>query len=150
MNINPHKREGQAFGSLVHPVAKAVTKSARKHEGYKFHRGHPGREALAQIEERDKSWRYGKITQISPVTGKAKNQLHGAASKLAHDQAQKIKINKVAERQPHAHDLPTNVREKIKTFGSFKKGGKVKQTGPYRLHKGEVVIPANKAKKCKC
>ncbi len=30
--------------------------------------------------------------------------------------------------------------------GSFKKGGKVKETGAYKLHKGEQVIPANKVK----
>lgn len=29
--------------------------------------------------------------------------------------------------------------------GSFKKGGKVKKTGVYRLHKGEVVVPKKKA-----
>lgn len=31
--------------------------------------------------------------------------------------------------------------------GSFKKGGRVKKTGVYRLHKGEKVIPANKVKR---
>lgn len=30
---------------------------------------------------------------------------------------------------------------------SFKKGGKVKKTGKYKLHKGEKVIPAKKSKK---
>jgi len=29
---------------------------------------------------------------------------------------------------------------------SFKKGGKVKKTGVYKLHKGEKVVPAKKAK----
>lgn len=31
-----------------------------------------------------------------------------------------------------------------KVLGSFKNGGKVKQTGIYKLHKGETVIPAKK------
>jgi len=30
--------------------------------------------------------------------------------------------------------------------GSFKKGGKVKETGVYKLHEGETVIPADKSK----
>lgn len=33
-------------------------------------------------------------------------------------------------------------------IGSFKKGGKVKRTGKYKLHKGEVVVPADRVKKC--
>jgi hypothetical protein len=32
-----------------------------------------------------------------------------------------------------------------KPLGSFKKGGKVKKTGVYKLHKKEVVVPAKKA-----
>ena len=32
-------------------------------------------------------------------------------------------------------------------FGTFKKGGKVKKTGIYKLHKGEVVKPVKKKKK---
>ncbi len=28
-----------------------------------------------------------------------------------------------------------------KTLGSFKKGGKVKKTGIYKLHQGEMVVP---------
>jgi hypothetical protein len=32
-----------------------------------------------------------------------------------------------------------------KAIGSFKKGGKVKKTGLYKLHKNEIVVPANKA-----
>ena len=38
-------------------------------------------------------------------------------------------------------------RERL--LGSFKKGGKVKKTGKYKLHKGEVVVPAKKVKKMK-
>lgn len=34
-------------------------------------------------------------------------------------------------------------------LGSYKKGGKVKKTGPYKLHKGEEVIPAHKVGKKK-
>lgn len=36
-----------------------------------------------------------------------------------------------------------------KLLGSFKKGGKVKKTGKYKLHKGEVVVPVKKVKKMK-
>lgn len=28
-----------------------------------------------------------------------------------------------------------------KVLGSYKKGGKVKKTGTYKLHKGEIVMP---------
>lgn len=35
----------------------------------------------------------------------------------------------------------------LKPLGSFKKGGKVKKTGLYKLHKGERVNPVKKAKK---
>jgi hypothetical protein len=28
---------------------------------------------------------------------------------------------------------------------SMKKGGKVKKTGPHKLHKGEVIVPASRA-----
>lgn len=34
-------------------------------------------------------------------------------------------------------------------IGSFKKGGKVKKTGNYKLHKGEKVVPVKKVKKGK-
>lgn len=37
----------------------------------------------------------------------------------------------------------------VKPLGSFKKGGKVKKTGAYKLHKGEVVVPAKTVKKAK-
>lgn len=32
-------------------------------------------------------------------------------------------------------------------LGSFKKGGRVKRTGHYLLHKGELVVPVRKRKK---
>lgn len=37
-------------------------------------------------------------------------------------------------------------REIVNVIGSFKKGGKVKRTGNYKLHKGEVVVPASRVK----
>ena len=37
-----------------------------------------------------------------------------------------------------------NARMKHELLGSFKKGGIVKKTGAYKLHKGEEVIPAKK------
>ena len=36
---------------------------------------------------------------------------------------------------------------KSEISGSFKKGGKVKKTGIYKLHKNEVVVPAKKRRK---
>ena len=43
------------------------------------------------------------------------------------------------------------LQEELKSKGlkGFKKGGKVKKTGPYKLHKGEVVVPAKQAKGAK-
>lgn len=35
----------------------------------------------------------------------------------------------------------------IPIIGSFKKGGRVKRTGAYLLHKGEHVVPARKKKR---
>lgn len=35
-------------------------------------------------------------------------------------------------------------KSKSKILGSFKKGGKVKKTGIYKLHKGEKVVKAKK------
>lgn len=46
-----------------------------------------------------------------------------------------------------APDMAQQVMDRIKPQGSFKKGGKVKKTGNYTLHKGERVIPAHKADK---
>jgi hypothetical protein len=37
-----------------------------------------------------------------------------------------------------------NARMKRELLGSFKKGGHVKKTGIYKLHKGEEVVPAKK------
>lgn len=37
----------------------------------------------------------------------------------------------------------------LKKLGSFKKGGKVKKTGMYQLHKDEKVVPAPKKSKIK-
>ena len=37
-----------------------------------------------------------------------------------------------------------NARMKRELLGSFEKGGIVKKTGAYKLHKGEEVIPAKK------
>lgn len=37
--------------------------------------------------------------------------------------------------------------EKVPILGSFKKGGHVKKTGVYLLHKGETVIPYRKKRK---
>lgn len=39
------------------------------------------------------------------------------------------------------------IAKSIPIIGSFKKGGKVRRTGAYILHKGEHVIPVRKRKK---
>lgn len=39
--------------------------------------------------------------------------------------------------------------EHVPLLGQFKKGGMVKKTGAYILHKGEKVIPSKKVKKMK-
>jgi len=47
----------------------------------------------------------------------------------------------------------SNRQMRDQLLGSLKKGGIVKKTGPYKLHKGERVIPAKRAKameKSKC
>lgn len=43
--------------------------------------------------------------------------------------------------------IPKQAQQLPKTLGSFKKGGKVKKTGVYRLHKGERVLSKNQFKK---
>lgn len=46
-----------------------------------------------------------------------------------------------------AKTKPVGKMIKDTLLGSFKKGGKVKKTGNYKLHKGEKVVPAKKVKK---
>lgn len=51
----------------------------------------------------------------------------------------------------HNNNMPrvaTN-RSEQPVLGSYKKGGKVKKTGLYKLHKGEKVVSAKKVKKSK-
>ena len=40
-----------------------------------------------------------------------------------------------------------DTKDMTKPLGSFKKGGKVKKTGAYKLHKGEVVANPKQSKK---
>jgi hypothetical protein len=49
----------------------------------------------------------------------------------------------------NAGEISQGLFKKVKLQGSFKKGGLVKKTGAYKLHKGEKVIPKNKVKKLK-
>lgn len=42
-----------------------------------------------------------------------------------------------------------NQSNRIVAMGSFKKGGSVPKTGPYKLHKGEFVVPKKHAAKVK-
>lgn len=57
-----------------------------------------------------------------------------------------FKINNRARIRPPTI-LP--VRPIVRISGGFRKGGAVKKTGAYILHKNELVVPANKAKKVK-
>ena len=41
-------------------------------------------------------------------------------------------------------NIDANAKMKRELLGSFKKGGTVKKTGIYKLHKGEEVVPAKK------
>ena len=47
-----------------------------------------------------------------------------------------------------AQDTTTDLRRELKSKGlqGFKKGGNVKKTGVYKLHKGEKVLTAKQAK----
>lgn len=42
-------------------------------------------------------------------------------------------------------NIDANMKLKRELLGGFKKGGKVKKTGLYKVHKGEEVIPKKKA-----
>lgn len=41
---------------------------------------------------------------------------------------------------------PPAPRKRPRVLGEFKKGGEVMKTGVYKVHKGEVVVPASRAK----
>lgn len=47
-----------------------------------------------------------------------------------------------------AQDVTNKLRKELEAKGlkGFKKGGKVRKTGVYKLHKGEKVVPANKVR----
>jgi hypothetical protein len=51
-----------------------------------------------------------------------------------------------ARQMPNAQAQPALQQRMGGLLGSMKKGGKVAKTGPYKLHKGEKVVPAHKAK----
>jgi hypothetical protein len=62
--------------------------------------------------------------------GVGKRNVQQAKDRIAESMAREANMN------PRAGDL----------LGGFKKGGKVKKTGPYKLHKGERVLTARQAK----
>lgn len=43
-------------------------------------------------------------------------------------------------------NFPTESTSSNGALGSFKKGGRVRKTGKYKLHKGEQVVPAHRVK----
>ena len=45
-----------------------------------------------------------------------------------------------------ANSLTNNENNNPRQLGSYRKGGQIKKTGLYKLHKGEVVVPAYKVK----
>ena len=53
------------------------------------------------------------------------------------------KINLINQHLPPGNEVPNVV------LGNFEKGGTVKKTGLYKLHKGEKVIPAKKSERKK-
>ena len=57
-----------------------------------------------------------------------------------------LRVNRNARIRP-----PTIIPVKsiVRIKGGFNKGGAVKSTGAYILHKNELVVPASKAKKVK-
>ncbi len=49
-----------------------------------------------------------------------------------------------AQQKPLVESVAKDAANAGKILGSFKKGGTVPKTGNYRLHEGEVVVPAGK------
>ncbi len=49
--------------------------------------------------------------------------------------------NTIGTINQHGHNYIQGKADQRKFLGSFKKGGKVKKSGNYKLHKGEMVIP---------
>jgi len=65
------------------------------------------------------------------------------------------RLNAVAEiyynangaiRRISTHQLAGHVNNYTDPVAAFKKGGKIPKSGLYKLHKGEVVVPANRVK----
>jgi hypothetical protein len=70
----------------------------------------------------------------------------GAKSDADKDAAyERVEKETEAAETVNAAGLPYRKADKV--LGSFKKGGKVKKTGVYKLHKNEVVVPAKKVAK---
>jgi hypothetical protein len=69
--------------------------------------------------------------------------ISGGSSQASKDEDTKKKKPKESSSKPPSYwkKLAGEVQ------GSFKKGGKVKKTGLYKLHKNETVVPAKKRRK---
>lgn len=106
--------------------------------------------------------------QTLPKTGKSKDWLahadekakdfrdyHGAVNILGQtknppplqDEYSKLLSQHELEARKMGMELLRN--EKKKETGGYRKGGRVKETGPAKLHKGEAVITDRKAKRKK-
>jgi len=75
----------------------------------------------------------------------------GQTSAYIKDPAEKrAYISKQGEGKTSTADLKQqdyNMRNKLASEGSMKKGGRVKRTGNYKLHKGETVMTAKNSRK---
>lgn len=82
----------------------------------------------------------GGVKKLKPDMKKITDDLFGSPE-------QDMKYRRAGRALNRKYSGPMSDREK--TLGSFKKGGKVKKTGKYKLHKGELVVPVKKLKKMK-
>lgn len=76
------------------------------------------------------------------------------AAKMPHEQAKEYvkasaDMDKDYNQTAQATSATGNAQTRQELMGSFKKGGVVPKTGPYKLHKGEKVIPAKKENEMK-
>jgi hypothetical protein len=75
----------------------------------------------------------------------------GQTSAYIKDPAEKrAYISRQGEGKTSTSDLKQedyNMRNKLASQGSMKKGGRVKRTGMYKLHKNETVVTAKKSRK---
>lgn len=93
----------------------------------------------------------GGIGKAAAGAGKGLKAVAQGAGKVAKSKAAKDLYSKAQGEQKggdgknQQKQQQGEQRQPFEYQGSFKKGGKVKKTGVYRLHKGEVVVSAKHA-----